>query len=194
MKPFYAPGRYVCRVEKHDIGTTSKGNVQLVVQFRVIGRPNPDDPEQYYHEKTQLERRYYRVLNENTIEWATEDLKALGFRGDSFEQLSPNHPQAWSFEGVELDMFCNHESDQKGELREVWFIARTGGSLVQEAADVSKIRELDYVFKKQLQSLKGGDEPPAKAAAPARSGKGKPAAAAAKPAAATVIDDGDVPF
>jgi hypothetical protein len=202
MKPFYEPRKYWVKVTGQGLGQTSKGNIQFVLSFTVLGAVNPDNPDEYLEEKAQLERRYWRVLNERTIDWGTEDLKTLGFAGDSFAQLDPKHPRHWSLKDQMVMMFCNHTTDQNGELREEWSIARTG-PLVQEEAAVDKVRQLDALFAKNLEYLKsGGKTPPESGAA---SGKKQAGArqAGMKNVSAQVpvhagsgqeITDDDIPF
>lgn len=180
MKPFYPPGRYVCRIIGQGLGQTSKNNVQLVLSFIVLGTPDPNDPNKYVPVQSQLERRFYRVLNDNTMPMALEDLRALGFEGTSFAQLDSKHPKAFSFKDLLIDMNCDHGINQNtGEPREEWAIARST-PLVQEEATPDKVRELDLVFGKQLAGLK--QQKPKQEAAPVTAGRG------------LEVTDEDVPF
>lgn len=186
MKPFYDADRYLVRITNQALGSTSKGNIQLVVSFLVLGKPDPANPENYFPAKQQLERRFYRVINENTIEFVLEDLRALGFSGDSFAQLDPSSPNHFSFKDLELEMYCGHGRDDKGEVREEWSIARGGGPLVKEAAPGEKVRQLDYAFGARLRSLREKTAPMASAPRPP---KQQPVAAGN-----LEITDDDVPF
>lgn len=153
MKPFYEHGgKYVTRVKDSQLTQTSNNNTQWVVSFTVLGTPDPNDDSRYIESKVQMDRYFRRVINQNTIEFAIQDMRAFGFAGDSYAQLDSRHPKAWPLKGMEIEMYCQHERDQNGEPKEVWSVARESMSLEQAPAD--KVRELDYAFGAQLKSLK----------------------------------------
>ncbi len=180
---------YWCKATGQALGETNNKNTQLVVSFIVLGKVDPTNPDQYIPIKGMYERRWYRVLNENTIDFATMELKeGFGFAGDSFGQLDPKHPRYWSFKDQNVKMYCKHSLNQKNEMREEWSVARSGGPLIKEEASDDKIRQLDTLFAKNLEYLKG------KGATSPDIGKKKSASA---PSAGTIsqeIDDSDIPF
>lgn len=189
MKPLPPVGLYAARVTGQALGTTSKDNIQLVLEILVLGEVNPAKPGEYFPMPTQLRRRIYRVFTEKTKEYVTEDLRTLGFAGDSISQLDPKHPKHWSFVDQEVDVFCGHEHDQNGEMRERWSLARTSAPLVQQDAADDKLRQLDALFRDNLASLKSGGarERPAQ---PRKVDSKVPVAVGSN----LEIDDSDVPF
>lgn len=186
MAIHYAEGRYVCEVTAQAMGETSKGNPQFVLQVKVLGTPDPKDPESYIPAAQQYTRTHYRAITEKTIEYFTADLKQLGFRGESFRQLDPNTPNFHDFRGQVIDMICTHENDQNGQPRERWGIARSiAGELQVKALEPKRLRELDNLFGKHLKGLKENGAPAGPIPPPVPPGPVAPAPG---------IDDDDVPF
>ncbi len=169
-KPFYEKGRYLVRLGKHDVVEKPAGP-QLVLRFQVLGLVTPTG----FQETQQYERTFYRVINEKTAEYAIEDLKSLGYNRASFADLDPDSD--FTFEGAQVEMFCNHEVYQ-GNEQERWSVARKLVSSDIEGKRVEKkqLRALDNLFGK---ALKAG----------ATVAKAQPAAAMTEG-----ITDDDVPF
>jgi hypothetical protein len=71
-KPFYPVGAHVCRATGQSLGETRNGNVQFVLNFVVLGMPDPKNPDNYLSLAAvkQKPRSWYCVLNENTIGFA----------------------------------------------------------------------------------------------------------------------------
>lgn len=172
--PYYEVGRYVCRLGQHAMVEKEKGP-QLVLRFKVLGRY---DNMGQVHEVNSYERTYYRVFNENTISFAIEDLKALGFAAPKFSSLDPEDSDPFNFDGIECDMWCSHKPNRDGDMQEVWSPAKQGGSTEIEGKRVEKsaLRKLDNLFGRQLRSEV------------APTGKPQPVAASQG------ISDEDVPF
>jgi hypothetical protein len=185
MKPFYAKGVYVCQGISQALGETSNGNTQFVLRFKVLGAVDPDNADNYIPAEEQYERTYYRVINEKTIDYAIEDLKALGFDRESFKFLDPNTPGFQNFAGQVFNMFCKHTTYQ-GEPREEWGVARKGGALEVKPVEAAKVRQLDSLFAAQLKGLK---KQPAQTKAVS-----KPNGTPPPPATRQVVTDDDVPF
>lgn len=150
-KMHYQPGRYVCQITGQAMGESSKGNPQFVLRFKVLGRPDPNDPNSYLTDPNQYERPFYRSITEKTIDYFMDDLKALGFHGSSFKDLDPNTPGFHDFKGKEIDMYCNEEI-YNGEPRERWAIA-TAFELNVKPIEAGKLRQLDNLFGKQLKTI-----------------------------------------
>jgi len=146
--PFYEVGRYACRLGQHAMVEKEKGP-QLVLRFKVLGRY---DNMGQVHDVRSYERTYYRVFNENTINFAIEDLKALGFAAPKFSSLDPEDSDPFSFDGIECDMWCSHKEDRNGDKQESWGPAKQAGSSEIEGkrVDRSALRRLDNLFGKQL--------------------------------------------
>ncbi len=144
--PFYAVGKYACKVIEQALGESSKGNPQFVMRFKVLGLVDPEDPAKFIPASQQHERTYYKSITEKTIEYFVSDLKSLGFKGSSFKELDPTMPTYHSFVGLDIDMWCNHKKDLNDELREEWMVARTAGPLEVKPIEPKKLRDLDNMF------------------------------------------------
>ena len=169
-KPYYDKGRYLVRLAKHDVVEKPAGP-QLVLRFVVLGRMLNGECQ----ETEQYERSFYRTINEKTAEFAIQDLRALGYDRPSFSDLDPD--SGFSFEGTEVEMFCNHE-EYNGEPRERWGVVRQigGGEIEGKRVEKKALRALDNLFGKALKET------------------AKPAPRAQQPAVALGITDEDVPF
>ena len=156
--PFYQQGVYVCEVVDQGFSKTSTGNRQFILRVKVLGKPDPSNPENYIQEQHQYERNIYRVMTDKTIEYFTQDLEVLGFTGTSFSQLDPANSNAQLFAGNVVDCYCKIGKSQDGSPREEWSIARggSGGLKIDKPLEKSDFRELDMLFGK---SLKGKVSP-----------------------------------
>lgn len=185
--PFYAVGRYACKVVDQALGESGTGKPQFALRFQVLGLVDPADPGKYIPASAQYERTYYRTITEKTIGYFADDLKALGFMGESFKDLDPNTEGFHDFRGLDVDMWCAHENDQQGNPREKWSVARVAGSLEMKPLERKKMRELDDLFGKSLKGMRQGAEAPKPKTANAST-------APVPPADSTAISDDDVPF
>jgi hypothetical protein len=179
MPIFYEKGRYRVRVIDQALGKASTGTPQFVLKFTVIGKVIGPDA---LADVTQYDRTSYHYITEKTAERFAQDLRQIGFFGDSFQQLSLDHPEAHDFRSAELDMYCGEDKNQNGEPRERWSFAMASAGLDVQPLDRKSARELDSLFGRHLKAAK----PPAAKAAPATSA-----------AASTVVDgitDDDVHF
>lgn len=158
--PYYDTGRYACKVVDQALGETGTGKPQFALRFQVLGLVDPKDPKTYIPAAAQYERTHYRTITEKTIPYFIEDLKALGFQGDSFKDLDPKTEGFHDFRGLDIDMWCSHENTQDGSgQREKWGVARQGGSLEVKPLEAKKIRDLDNLFGKQLKGMRAPVQP-----------------------------------
>lgn len=178
--PFYAAGRYACKVTDQALGEAGTGNPQFVLRFLVLGLVDPADPSKYLPATQQFERTHYRVITDKTVQYLLEDLKLLGFKGESFKALDPNNDGFHDFRGLDIDMWCGHENDREGKPREKWSVARQGSKFEVKPLEPKKVRDLDNLFGKQLKAMKSAE--------PIRT-----APANAAPPSMEISDD-DVPF
>lgn len=178
--PFYAPGRYIGVVTGQGISMTNTGKHQFVLKVNVTGYQNGEPVEQQY------ERTIYRVLTDKTIEYFMDDLKTLGFTGESFRFLDPGTSGYQDFTGREVPLNCEHDTYQ-GKTSEKWSLARAGTSKPIEPADSASLRQLDNLFGKQLKTLK-------QTSAASRPAPRAQATSAPPPQDFGGIDDNDVPF
>lgn len=180
--PHYPKGRYVGKILNQALGKAGTGNPQLVIQIKVLGKPDPLDPGSYIPDPHQYERTVYRTITEKTVPYIIEDLKALGVSIQSWKQLDPSTPGFVDLRGNDADFFCNHEASQDGGVREKWGIAMHASEFKVETLEPAKMRELDNLFGKQLkEAFKPGAAPKTQA----------------QPAIATMeegVSDDDIPF
>ena len=193
-KPFYEIGAYVGEVVAQALGKTSTGKPQFVLRFRVLGRPDPKDPHNYIPVQ-ENERTMYRVITEKTTEYLLEDLEVLSYQRTSFGPLDPSHPQHQSFVGQQVEMYCKHENDQNGDLREKWQLSRGASGLKVDPLDQKGVRELDALFGKALKAKVATVLPkPTPIAKQQREASSRPSDDNGPAPFAPEIDESDVPF
>jgi hypothetical protein len=155
--PFYAEGNYVCEIISQAMTEASTGNPQFVLRFKVLGAPDPKNPDNYLVAPQQYERSCYRTITEKTIDWFIDDLRVLGFTGNSFRDLSSDSPNFCNFKGLTIDMYCKHVPGQNGE-REEWNISHPrSNSPEYKQLDSKQVRKLDDLFGKQLRGGMSGN-------------------------------------
>ncbi len=196
-KPFYAEGQYVCEIISQNMTQASTGNPQFVLRFKVLGTPDPNNPDNYLIAPQQYERSCYRTITEKTIDWFIDDLRALGFNGRSFRDLSPDSPNFCSFKGLSVEMYCKYAPGKNGQ-REEWNISHPRSSAPElKQLEPQQVRKLDDLFGRQLRglSVNGQSKPAASAPAPAGNSQRQRTTAPPPPAQPpnSFIDD-DVPF
>ncbi len=158
--PHYAKGKYVGKILNQALGKAKTGTPQLVIQIRVLGTPDPQDPGSYKADPHQYERTIYRAITEKTIQYVIEDLKSLGVAIQSLKQLDPSTPGFIDMRGMDADFYCNHEPGQDGGVREKWGVAMQASEFSVEALEPAKMRELDNLFGKQLkEAFRAGSAP-----------------------------------
>lgn len=177
-KPFYERGRYNCEIVTHGLSKSSKGTPQAYIRFKVL---EFEDGERV---AAQYERTCWRALTEKAIDFAIKDLRALGFRGDSFRAFDLNNANSQSLEGNRVVMWCDHEDDQNGEPRERWGVARDSSDFEVKALEADEQRKLDAIFGKSLK------QSPAAESAP----QPKPQPVGVGSSLEMGISDDDVPF
>lgn len=146
--PFYAEGLYVAEVTAQALGETRTEKPQFILRFKVLGTPTDDGA--YAPITHQYERTIYMVITEKTMPYVAEKLNRLGYTGRGFGPLDPDSPNHQSFVGNQVDVYCKHESDDKGGTREKWDISRGPSALKVEPLTPKKVRELDALFGKSL--------------------------------------------
>lgn len=182
--PFYEAGAYIGEVTQQALGKASTGTPQFVVRFRVLGKPDPADPSAFTPVQ-EYERTIYRAITPNTIDYVMEDLEKLGYEKGGFGPLDPSHPDHQSFVGMQIDVYCKHEKNMKGDMGEKWQLSRGASTLKVDPIDSKGVRELDAMFGKALKA-----KLPQKAVAP----KSEPVLAGGPPPFSEEVSDDDVPF
>lgn len=203
MSAFYEVGKYTCEITGQALTTAGTGTPQFMLQFKVLGLTDLDDPTKYIRARAQYTRTFYRAITDKTIPYFIEDLQSLGYVHGSYRFLDPKTEGFQDFTGNYIDMWCAHEEGRDGDDREKWSIARTTGptaakKLEAKPLEASKVRELDNLFGKHL---KGNGKPAGEkqTITPGDVGKLPPPISAPPPSRATddrpdFSDDDSVPF
>lgn len=149
MKPYYEVGVHVGRVIQQALTESNGGTPQFLLRVKVLGRGLADGS--YEPHGQQFERSIYLPLTEKTLEWVVPQLQAIGFTGRSIAQLDPDHPQAHSFVGQDIDLYCGRD-EYKGVEKEKWGISSGPKEFVSKTLDPKALRKLDALFGKALGS------------------------------------------
>ncbi len=155
--PYYDIGLYVGVVQSQAVTKASTGTPQFTMRVKILGYPEGNT---YVPVDKQYERTIYMAITEKTVPFVTETLKAMDYKGSSFSQLDPGHPNHVSFVGEQVTLWCGHKPDAQGNLRESWMVSKPREI---EALPDRELRKLDALFGKALKSTS-----PAKVATPAR--------------------------
>lgn len=159
--PYYEPGRYWGKIVNQQLGKSSNDNPQIAITFTVIGKINPADPEGELLPCGQNhDRTLFRSITPKTVEWACQDLKRLGFTGESFADLDLNSSASCDLRGNEAAFSCVHE-EYDGTLREKWQVASDG--MTVKPLESAEVRKLDAMFGKYLKKSNGTPKQPTKA-------------------------------
>jgi len=148
--PFYSVGLHVGEITKQGLSKTSTGKPQFVLGVKILGQPSADGVVPW---QQQYERTVYMVLTDKTIDFATENLKRLGFTGTSLSQLDPSNATFQSFKGNQVELWCKHEPDQQGQMRERWQVSNGGINAISgDPLDQREMRQLDTLFGRALRT------------------------------------------
>lgn len=114
---------------------------------------------------TPYERTLFRYFTDDTIDFVAKDLRALGYKHDTFDQLEPDHPEAHDFSDAEIKVELAFEKYQ-GKDKERWEL-RMGGGFQPEKIDRSGVSKLNAVFCASLKKTPAAAAPPKAAPTPA---------------------------
>jgi hypothetical protein len=141
------PGIYKAHIQKATLGEAKTGNPQIVYEFILDGILDSDGE---FVDCAHVPRTIYRVITENTIDYVVPELQALGYDRDGFDDLDPDSPNAFDFQGIETTVEMKLEMyDDKP--RERWQFTRKGQGKKLEQSGVSK---LNAMFGGKLKSGK----------------------------------------
>jgi hypothetical protein len=147
---YYDVGVHVGLVTGQGLTQASTGTAQFVLRVKVLGVPDATLATFEPHDR-QYERSIYLPLTEKTMSWVVPILKRLGFTGTSVAQLDLTHPDAHSFVGNQVELWCGHQDDPNGGVKERWNISSpTVGQLELKALGAKQVRQLDALFGKAL--------------------------------------------
>lgn len=150
-KPYYEPGAYIGEIVQQGLTKASTGNTQFVLRFKVVGKPDPHDAENLIP-CAEYERTIYMTITDKTAEFVVNNLHALGYRAESFGPLDPSHPNHQSFSGQQIEVYCQHEQGQSGDMREKWGISRKPAAIEIKPLEAKEVRQLDMLFGKALKA------------------------------------------
>lgn len=166
MSNYRDGSKYRAHVTHQQLGETSKSKPQFILTFMIDGEINPEDPDGAMWNVDNLERSYYKVINEKTIKYLMEDLERLGFQGASFEQLDEKSPGFHSFIGQSIVVVCKH-GEYNGKPTEQFSLA----GAPRKSMAKEEVKKLDALFGA---NLRGKFSKPAQAAKPAETTTERP--------------------
>lgn len=138
-------GIYKGHLQKVTLGETKTGKPQIVYEFITDGIL---DSSGEFLDCANVNRTIFRVLTENTIDFATAELRQLGYDRDNFDDIDPESPNAFDFDGIEVTVEMKLE-EYEGRQRERWQFTRKGQGKKLEQSGVSK---LNAMFGSKLKS------------------------------------------
>jgi hypothetical protein len=149
MSIFYSEGRYLCQGIGQGFNETANGNTQFLLNFKVLAMAN--ELGIFVDCEKQYDRTMYQVINGNTIPFAVDALRRLGFTGASFQMLSPDVEGFHDFANQEFEMWCSHSS-YNGKDKENWSVAKgeRGAFKIEKPLENKKLRALDNLFGQAL--------------------------------------------
>ena len=156
-------GIYKAHVQKVSLGEAKTGNPQITYEF-ILDSMLQSDGE--FAECPHVPRTIYRVLTENTIDFAVEELRRMGYDRAGFDDLDPDSPNAFDFDGVEITVELKYEMYNDRE-RERWQFTRKGAGKKLEAAGVSKLNAM-FGAKMRAAGADNGTRAPVARVAPSR--------------------------
>jgi hypothetical protein len=139
--PFYGVGRYMCEITDQGLTAAKTGTLQIALKFKVLRCTQPEG------ETTQYERTTFLAVTENTLPYLVPKLEAIGYTRDGLKYLNLDDPQCHDLRGTGVEMFCKHENDQDGKLRERWDIASSQSKPLElNAPDAKALRAMDQLY------------------------------------------------
>jgi hypothetical protein len=179
----YQDGRYEVEITDQGFVEAKSGTMQFVLAFDVKGMVDPKDPDKMFAVQPG-NRKYYKAITENTLQWFMDDLRALGVAElSSFALLDPATEGHISLIGRTADMQCGSRTGNDGKSYEDWSPFRAAGPAKPiDRVAINKVKTLDRLFGAAL----------AKPAAASGSSRRTPVPVAAAAKAAAVDDN--IPF
>lgn len=145
----YKEGRYKARIKNWGLSKASTGTDQFFVSIEPLGMFDPADQENLLACDS-AERTIFRAITDKTIDFVLDDLERLGYKGDTFDQLNPEHAKAHNFRDQEIEVRCRHET-YKDKLHERWEFAG-GGSFQPKPLAANEVNVLNKLFGKKLKA------------------------------------------
>lgn len=156
--PFYDIGLHVGQVTSQALTKASTGTPQFVLRVKVMGFP--DGEVSYAPHKQQYERSIYMAITEGTAGFVIDTLECMGYNEGTFGPLDPASSAHHSFVGQQINLWCKHEQNQKGQWQEKWSVSRPRPQQEFTPIDKKDIRQLDSLFGKALKQRGPSSKPP----------------------------------
>lgn len=154
MSAFQDGATYRARIVSWATGETSNQNAQISFTVKPFCRVDGDQE----YDCPEVEKVVYRVITDKTEEYVIKDLVQLGYDRLSFEEVDPNHPNAFDFKDVEVLVKMTLE-DYKGQPKERWNFAWGGGAA--KPIERKKIAQLNASFAAKLKAIRAAGKGPA---------------------------------
>src|SRR5258708_17571397 len=119
-KCFYEEGLHIGDLVQQAIGESGTGRPQIVLRVKILG--TAIDDQSFTPHRQQFERTIYMTVTDKTIPFIIENLRVAGFDGDKISTLEPGVKNHVSLIGNRINLWCKHEEDKQGDLRERWQI------------------------------------------------------------------------
>lgn len=153
--PYYQRGDYKFRVSEQGFSETESGTAYFFL--RGVPILHIVEGVEYACER-QFEREITLYLSDAAVDYAVEKLRHLGWQGDKFSELDPMSPNAVTWIGQEIDVYCKHEPGRKDKnaLFESWQLPwsdkKPDGSAKppKPKSDARVASKLDAMFGRKL--------------------------------------------
>lgn len=164
-------GIYKAHLQKVSLGETKTGKPQIVYEF--ITESILDSSGEFL-DCPNVTRTLFRVLTENTIDFAVEELRRLGYDREGFDDIDPESPNAFDFEGIEITVEMKLEEYEDRD-RERWqFTSKRVGKKLEQLG----VSKLNAMFGNKLKASRtdNGTRAPAARVASTRQRQAAPPA------------------
>lgn len=138
MARFESGKIYTGRIAHVTVGESKEKKTPQIV-FTVEVEPDGDT------------RTVFRYLTEKTIDHVIKDLNALGYDRGGFDEIDPDHPNAFDFVGIPVKLRVRYET-YDGKEREKWDFAFGGGGIEVQKMDSKGVSRLNAVFGAKLRA------------------------------------------
>ncbi len=126
-------GNYTGEIIEQGFAKSQNNNSMFIVRVRVASTPP-------------CERTLYFAITDKTVERLIQTLGNMGYdlKAHGFGPLDSKNPDHISLVGTELHLGGKHETDDKGVLREKWYVNRPGPEYIPLVD--SEIERLDRML------------------------------------------------
>jgi len=159
MSIFYEATNYKAVVIEQGFTTSKNDNAVFYLEVRPVAML--EDGEMKDLPVDSYSRTIRWTITAKTIDYTVEKLEAIGFAGEGFKDLDPNSEGFHDFVGVELDVYCKHDS-YDGKQHEKWDVSTKRERKPVEPLETSKMKKLDALFGSKFKKKPKNAAKPAK--------------------------------